>query len=81
MLIPEVVISFFLINSYWWNDWDWNLLERWIGWSLAWHNLGFIFHLTLGRGIGWSWKRPSILFCRWVVRVYRCDYSVRTPRV
>jgi len=34
--------SFFL-SSYWSDNWDWNLLERWIGWSLAWHNLGFFF--------------------------------------
>jgi hypothetical protein len=43
---PKVATSFF--NSSWWDDWDWNLLERWIGWSLAWHNLHEDFHLALG---------------------------------
>ena len=78
MLIPGTATI--CLNSYRWDHWDWNLLERWIGWCLAWHNLyEDFFHRALGCGIGWSWECPSILFCRWVVRVYSRDYSVRNP--
>ena len=48
------------LNSYWWDNWDWDLLERWIGWYFAWHNLHedfFSSNLRL-----WHWPVLEVPF-------------------